>query len=160
MFGQNSEDVYRVAQRRAQRLTAAGCLVILAGSLCGGLWLAAGERIEGVLRGETDLRGRPTWMTLEEPAAAVLNGVDLVHVHRELLPRWLIARAHMDDGGGPAAERQAFNELTAALEPDPKLTILIEQLRAELELGPVSGPSSCSPSSTSGTPIWTARGRR
>ncbi len=135
MFGLDSEDGYRKAQRRAHWATAAGCLVIFAGSLCSGLWLMAGDRIEGVLRGETDLRGRPTWMTIEEPAAAVLNGVDLVYVHQELFPRWLIARAHMYGDDGSGEERQTFDALSEALAPDPKLTILAEQLRAELDLG-------------------------
>jgi len=84
--------------------------------------------VAGWERGETDWRGDRVHHP-RHPAA--LAEVDLVRVHAELLPRWLIARSHRTRGeGAPGAEAEAFQRLREAVAADANLVELAEQWRA------------------------------
>lgn len=65
-----------------------------------------------------------------------LEGTDLTHVHRDLLPAWVVARSQPQ----AEAERKAFEALTTALSPSPRLQALAVDLRESTDPDRLSQP--------------------
>lgn len=133
--GQGDDDEYELALVWARRGRPQRVLWVLAGGVLLTLLLVSLSRVPTVRswwRGELDWRGQRVYQP-EHPVA--LDRVDLVRVHAELLPRWLVAQGHRARGEDAASEAEAFAALHAAVAPDGNLAALLLELR---ELSPPS----------------------
>ncbi len=85
------------------------------------------EHLAGWQHGDHDLWGRPRWAPPAISDDPVATGeVDLQRVHAELVPAWFIALAH-HPADSPRVQR-AHAALSEALEGDPQLALLLDQL--------------------------------
>ena len=97
-------------------------------------WLIAifvitfGSQIRSYARGERDLMGRWQYSPRYPVEPRVLAAMPHDDIHRNMLPRWVTAAAHFLDD--PLAEREAFEELHAAIAADGNLSEVLEEQRA------------------------------
>lgn len=102
------------------------------------VWRAHDERVRSYVRGETELSGEPRYVPAHEPDPRALASIDFARLHTELLPGWTIALAH---GTSPYWRRQAdarFEELAAAVAPDPNLHALLTRTNRALRDDPLA----------------------
>jgi hypothetical protein len=125
----------RAPRRRAlRRALLAGVLTVVILPV----WQANGEHVRSYVRGEMELDGDPRYEPEHEPDPRALATIDFERVHGELLPRWTVALANATS---PYWERRAdmrFEELAAAVEPDPNLHDLLTRTHAALGEDPVA----------------------
>jgi hypothetical protein len=113
-------DVRRWARRAAIAL-----------ALVGALWLALTHvpaSLSSFFRGETDLSGHRVYTPPHGVRKDALDSMDLTRVHRELLPRWVVAEA---DGATETA-RTTFTELRREAGKDPNLGALLDSMSEAL----------------------------
>lgn len=106
-------------ERRRRRVNVGLLLAALAALLALGAWL---------IRGPLD---RPIRKLLYTPEAVRTAPETLLErVHARLLPSWVIARSQAHLKGGLEAEAEAFATLRAALDGQPPLQKILDDLRA------------------------------
>ncbi|MCH9687022.1 MAG: hypothetical protein K0V04_36640 [Deltaproteobacteria bacterium] len=94
-----------------------------------GTWASRQPQVGMWWRGEIDWHGDRIYAPQHPPG---LDAVDLVAVHEQLLPAWIIARGRRTRGlpGAAKAEDEAFERLQTALEPDGNLLDIAQQWRS------------------------------
>lgn len=85
-----------------------------------------------VARGRQTLWGDPCYTPPHPPQ---WEAVDLLRVHRDLLPRWSIAAAKSGDPVDQQREAEAWAALAEALAPDPNLLALATDIREATRAG-------------------------
>ena len=88
-----------------------------------------GERAGAWVRGEVDLRGRPTYVPRAPVVRETLLAIDHARLHADLLPRWMADAA---DGVGPQAGGARLAEVRALVAGEPNLAALVDALAATL----------------------------
>ena len=91
--------------------------------------------VDAYLRDEITLGGTPRFDPPHPIDPAALARIDLERVHAELFPDWTIAASRPDRGGAAERERTAFIDLRVAVEADPNLGALLDELRQHVLSG-------------------------
>ncbi|MGE3636751.1 MAG: hypothetical protein AB7P00_43010, partial [Sandaracinaceae bacterium] len=127
----------RAGNRRALQIGVASLVASLAVAY---FWPQHGHAVRSVIRGEVGLDGEPRY----EPSHAIdptaLAMIDFGRVHRELIPRWMIAldtasRAHNRYWDQRADA--AFEELAIEISPDENLSELLGSSHRALRRDPL-----------------------
>lgn len=108
------------------------CVTVATALLVGGALVFVGleiygGRIRAVWRGESDLYGQWQFQLPYDSDRADVAALDLYTIHRELLPRWVVAAARRERS--PRWEREAFGDLESAIRSEPNLTWIAGQIR-------------------------------
>lgn len=133
-------DALAVLERHRRRRRAAavfGASMLVVSLLLGG---AYGDRLGAMARGERDVFGDPVYRPAHDTDAEALAAIDMGHVHGELFPTWMIARARSISGSSASrAERahEAFVGLRYSVARDANMVELLDELQGLLNDDPV-----------------------
>lgn len=115
----------RAGNRRA---LAYGAGALVAALLVAHFWPQHGHAVRSFVRGEVGFDGEPRYTPAHEVSPRDLAAIDFDRVHRELIPRWMIALDTASRANTRYWQRRAdaaFEELAVEVSPDPNIGALL-----------------------------------